>query len=144
MRSLGIDFGEKRVGIAVCDDRGVLATPLDTIKRVGDRQIEHGQILELLHETGATRIVAGVPYSLDGSLGPAAAAILSEIRGLQKRLRRAGLGVEIMTQDERFTTVSADRALRDGGVRGRQRRQMIDSTAAAVLLQAWLDGQVGG
>lgn len=141
MRALGIDLGEKRIGIAVSDDGGMLATPYETIRRVGDHSVEHGRIIELIGETGAQAVVVGVPYSLDGGTGPAASSVLAEIRGFRKRLARAEVEVVVDTQDERFSTVTAERALRAGGLDGRRRRQVVDATAAAVLLQAWLDRQ---
>ena len=119
---------------------GGVATPYETIQRVGDQVVEHARILELLEETGAEVLVVGVPYSLDGSIGPAATSILAEIRGIEKKLRAAATPVAVETQDERFTTVTASDALRAGGVNDRRQRQRIDASAAAVLLQAYLDG----
>ena len=140
-RALGLDLGQRRIGVAVCDDNGVLATPFDTIQRVGDQKIEHTRILELLDETGAQLLVVGVPYSLDGGIGPAATTILAEIRGIEKKLKASGRIISVKTQDERFTTVTASEALSAGGVKKRKQRTRIDASAAAVLLQAYLDGQ---
>lgn len=140
VRALGLDLGQRRIGVAVCDDRGTIATPYDTIQRVGDQRVEHARILELLQETGAEVLVVGVPYSLDGTIGPAAASILAEIRGIEKKLRAVGRSVTVETQDERFTTVTAAEELRAGGVNARKQRARIDASAAAVLLQAHLDG----
>lgn len=140
-RALGLDLGQRRIGVAVCDDSGVLATPFETIQRVGDQKVEHARILELLDETGAQLLVIGVPYSLDGSIGPAAISILAEIRGIEKKLEAGGRTVSVKTQDERFTTVTASEALSAGGVKKRKQRPRIDASAAAVLLQAYLDGQ---
>jgi putative Holliday junction resolvase len=138
-RVLGVDLGERRIGVAVCDDGRVLATPYDTIKRVGNRTTEHSRLIELLFETGATTVVVGLPLGLDGEDGDAARSARSEARGLQKRLRREEIDVDVELIDERFTTVTAHQQLRAGGLDGRQRRQVVDATAAAVLLQAWLD-----
>ena len=141
MRAIGVDFGQKRVGIAVSDDGGLLATAYETIDRVGDRTVEHGRLLELVDETGAVAVVVGVPYSLDGDVGQAAKAVLSEIRGLQKRVRREGRTLRVETHDERFSTVTAEQHLRAGGVEARKQRRMVDATAAAVILQSWLDAR---
>jgi putative Holliday junction resolvase len=81
-------------------------------------------------------VAVGLPLSLDGSVGPAAEAVLAEVAELAKVL-----AVPVETVDERFTTVTADQQLKAGGVRGRDRTKIIDQAAAAVLLQAWLDRQ---
>lgn len=134
-RVIGLDLGRRRIGVAVCDDGRTVATPLTTVKRVGDRPVEHAEIAGLLTETGATMLVVGLPLSLDGSEGPAARAVLAEVRALRK-----GLGVPVETQDERLTTVTGAESLAAGGVAERDRRPVIDQVAASILLQAWIDG----
>ena len=141
LRAVGIDFGDKRIGLAVCDDAGRLAVPFDLVKRVGDRSVEHGQILALAAEVSARYLVVGIPLNLDGSTGPAAQAIQSEVRGLRKRIRREGLELEVVEHDERLSTVEAHRGLARGGVNSRDRRELVDASAAAVILQAWLEAQ---
>ncbi len=141
LRAVGIDFGDKRIGLAVCDDAGRLAVPFDLVKRVGDRSVEHGQILALAAEVSARYLVVGIPLNLDGSTGPAAQAIQSEVRGLRKRIRREGLELEVVEHDERLSTVEAHRGLARGGVSSRDRRELVDASAAAVILQAWLEAQ---
>ncbi len=136
MRAVGIDFGSKRIGIAICDALGLVATPYETIKRVGDRTVEHGRIQEIVQEIGAGIVVVGMPYSLDGSEGPAARLIRSEVKGLNKRLE-----VPVETYDERFTTVTAQDSLIRAGTKGSKKRDVIDQVAAAVLLQGWLDSR---
>ena len=101
---------------------------------MGDRPVEHDQIAAIVDEVGATIVVVGVPFALDGSVGVAAKAIRSEIRALGRRLT-----VPVVEQDERLTTVTADRSLDEMGRRGPGRREVVDQVAAAVLLQAWLD-----
>jgi putative Holliday junction resolvase len=105
------------------------------VQRVGDRGREHARLLELADEIGADLIVVGLPLSLDGRQGPAARGVLDEVAELAART-----SLPVRTYDERLTTVSAERALRAGGVKGRARRQVVDKVAAAVMLQAWLDG----
>ncbi len=139
MRAVGVDFGSKRIGIAICDSLGMIATPFETIKRVGDRTIEHGRIEEIVLEIGAEIIVIGMPYSLDGSEGPAVRLIRSEIKGLRKRLH-----IPVDTIDERFTTVTAHDSLNRGGTKGSKKRDVVDQVAAAVLLQHWLDSRTSG
>jgi putative Holliday junction resolvase len=133
-RAVGIDFGSRRIGVAVSDAGRMVATPFETIKRVGDRTVEHSRIEAIVEETGATVVVVGLPRSLDGSDGHAAKLVRSEIRGLSRRL-----SVPIEEYDERFTTVTAERSLRVTGTKGKAKRNVIDQVAAAVLLQGWLD-----
>lgn len=136
MRALGIDLGSRRIGVAVSDATGTLASPHEVVARSGDRARDHHTLVEMALELGAERIVVGLPLSLDGSIGPAARAVLEEVDELA-----ATTAVPVETYDERLTTVTADRTLREQGRKGRDRRQVIDMVAAAVLLQAWLDGR---
>lgn len=133
-RAVGVDFGSRRIGIAVSDAGQMVATPFETIKRVGDRTVEHGRIAEIVDEVSAVVVVVGLPVSLDGSDGRAVDLVRSEVRGLAKRL-----AIPIEEYDERFTTVEAERSLRLTGTKGRAKRDVIDQVAAAVLLQGWLD-----
>lgn len=133
-RAVGVDFGSRRIGIAVSDAGQMVATPFETIKRVGDRTVEHGRIAEIVDEVSAVVVVVGLPLSLDGSDGRAVDLVRSEVRGLAKRL-----AIPIEEYDERFTTVEAERSLRLTGTKGRAKRDVIDQVAAAVLLQGWLD-----
>ncbi len=133
-RAVGIDFGARRIGIAVSDSGQMVATPFETIKRVGDRTVEHGRVAEIVDEVGAVVVVVGLPLSLDGTDGRAVDLVRSEVRGLAKRL-----AVPIEEYDERFTTVEAERSLRVTGTKGQAKRDVIDQVAAAVLLQGWLD-----
>lgn len=133
-RAVGIDFGSRRIGIAISDGAGLVATPFETIKRVGDRTVEHGRIEEIVAELSANVVVVGLPLSLDGTEGPAARSVLSEIRALRKRL-----AIPVEEYDERFTTVTAEDSLRVTNTKGQQKRDVVDQVAAAVLLQGWLD-----
>jgi len=136
VRALGVDLGSRRIGVAVSDPSGVLASPLQVVMRTGDRGRDHRILIDLARELGADRIVVGLPISLDGSMGPAARAVLEEVEELA-----ATTEVPVETYDERLTTVTADRALREQGMKGPDRRQVVDKAAAAVLLQTWLDGR---
>ena len=138
MRALGIDLGAKRIGVAVSDASGVLASPLATVQRRGDAPAEQADIARLVAEEDATVVVVGLPVNMDGSRGPAAQAAAAEADVLA-----AALPVPVEMIDERLTTVTADRALQATGRRGRDRRRVVDQTAAAVLLQSWLDGPRG-
>lgn len=134
-----MDLGERRVGVALSDSDRMMSTPYSTIQRVGDRGVEHGEILDLVSEFAVTTIVVGMPLSLDGSNQGAARTVQSEVKGLRKRLAKEGLKVEVDTIDERFTTVTANQQLQMANVPESKRRAMVDQVAASILLQAWLD-----
>jgi putative holliday junction resolvase len=136
MRVIGIDLGTKRIGIATSDRSGTLASPLVVLQRTGDRRRDHARIRDLVVEEEAERVVVGLPLSLDGSIGPAARAAVSEAEALASVVE-----VPVETFDERLTTVTAHQNLQMLDVRGPARRQVVDKVAAAVMLQAWLDGR---
>ena len=136
MRALGIDLGSKRIGIAVSDRSGTIASPLTVVQRSGSTQADHRRIAALVDEEEAELVVVGLPYNMDGSRGPAARAALAEARTLS-----TVLDVPVETHDERRTTVTADAALIERGMRAPERRRVIDKVAAAVMLQGWLDGR---
>jgi putative Holliday junction resolvase len=139
-RALGLDIGSRRVGVALSDSGGTVATPYEVVDRSGDRGRDHRRIAALVDEAGADVVVVGMPLSLDGSIGPAAQVVLDEIDEL-----RGVLAVEIVTWDERLSTVQAERSLRAGNVRKGKRRRVVDQVAATVILQSWLDaGQPRG
>lgn len=133
-RLLGLDVGSRRIGVAVSDSARRVATGASVVVRSGDRGQDHAAIAQLVDEYGAVGVVVGMPYSLSGERGPAALSVHDEVEALRRRL-----GVDVETIDERFTTVSAAAALRASGRRGRRARAVIDQTAAATLLQTWLD-----
>jgi putative holliday junction resolvase len=138
VRALGLDLGARRIGVAISDSDGRIATPIATVERASSRghDADHQAIADLVQEWEAEIVAVGLPVSLDGSIGPAAAAVLDEVAELA-----SVLDVPVETVDERFTTVTAQQHLRVAGVPGRERKKMIDQAAAAVLLQAWLDRQ---
>jgi len=139
VRALGLDLGSKRVGVAVSDDDGRVATPVEVLQRTGDRKADHRAISVLVEEWEATVVVVGIPYSLDGTLGPMGRLMTAEAGDLA-----ALLSVPVETYDERLTTVTAERSLREQDVRGPDRRKVVDMVAAAVILQSWLDGRATG
>jgi putative Holliday junction resolvase len=133
-RAVGLDLGARGIGVALCDSAGTLATPYEVVLRSGDRQRDHRRIAELVAEAEAEVVVVGLPLSLDGSVGPAAAGVQAEVAELREHL-----GVPVEVWDERLSTVEADRRLQSAGVPGRKRRHVIDQVAATVILQSWLD-----
>ncbi|MFQ5699561.1 MAG: Holliday junction resolvase RuvX [Myxococcota bacterium] len=132
---LGIDPGERRIGVAVSDPQGVFAQPLETLETRG---LQSRKTLAKLHEIAKTyaveRIVVGLPRHMDGREGPEA----ERVRSFAARLTQlSNLEVELI--DERWTSLEARRLLRDSGVRARKQRGRIDRIAASLLLQTWLD-----
>lgn len=136
-RAVAVDLGSRRIGVAVSDGRGTMAFPRPCIERSGDPAADRRAVAAVVAEAEATVLVVGMPLSLDGRRGPAARAAASEAGELAAVLEGAGVRVE--TADERLTTVAAEAALAEAGVRGPARRRSVDSAAATVLLQAWLD-----
>lgn len=145
-RVLGVDLGERRIGLAVTDPSGVLASPHATLERAAERAADHRAIVAAAVEVGAGRIVVGLPRSLSGDLGPAARAVLDEVAAITDVARAAG--IEVDTYDERFSTMIAQRNLRAATPRRNQRqraqRERIDASAAAVILQSWIDARGSG
>ena len=135
MRVLALDLGSKRIGVAVSDDAGTVATPIATLERTRDRARLHREVAELVAEWEAELLLVGLPIALDGTRGPAAEGVLAERDELA-----AVVGVPVEVHDERLTTRIADRALRErGDLDARARKRLVDQTAAAVILQDWLD-----
>ena len=131
-RTLGLDPGQRRVGVALSDPTGTIATPHAVIDRAATDFAS--ALRSICDEYDIGRIVVGLPTGLSGNEGPAAEAA----RAVADAARDAtGLPVEF--QDERFTTVTAEAALIEGGVRRARRREVRDKVAAAVILQAFLD-----
>ncbi len=135
MRVLGVDLGSVRVGIALSDATGTLASPLNVLARTADL---HERVAGLVEEHEVGAVVIGLPRSLDGRERRAARTVRSEVRQLAGRL-----GVPVHLQDERLSTVAAHAGLATAGRTARQRRGTVDSSAAAVLLQSWLDSPAG-
>lgn len=129
---LGIDPGDARIGVARSDPGGVLATPVETVRRGrGDL----ARLAGILRAERAVEIVVGLPRSLSGGEGPAAA----KVRDFALRLARRVTPVPVRLIDERLTTVSAETMLRDRGHRGASRRAVVDQAAAVLILQHALD-----
>lgn len=136
MRVLGIDLGSKRIGVAVSDRTGTIASPLTVIQRSGSPARDHQTIAKLVLDEEAEAVVVGLPLNMNGSEGPAAKAAIAEAKALA-----TVVGVPVHTSDERRTTVTADRAMMEAGMNAQARRKVVDKIAAAVLLQHWLDGR---
>ena len=131
-RLLGLDVGDRRIGIAVSDETQLIATPHSVYTRVGyGPDCRH--IARLYGELGCVGVVSGLPLNMDGSAGFQA----EKVRAFAAKLEEAGLPVAF--QDERLSTVSAHEALIAGGMRREERKGTVDKVAAAVILQQYLD-----
>lgn len=135
-RVLGVDLGSRRIGLALSDPDGRVATPHAMIERSGDPAVDRRKILAQAREADASRVVVGLPLSLSGDTGPAARAVLEEVEALRAL---AGEEVTVETHDERLTTVIAEQGMREARVPRRARRRTVDSAAAAVMLQSYLE-----
>ncbi len=131
-RSLGVDYGTKRVGLAISDSLGMVATPLTVL----ERRSAVDDIVKLVQDRDVGTIVVGLPTGLDGTEGQSA----RDARSLGDELKRQ-TGVEIVFRDERFTSRMAENALLESGMRRRDRRNTVDKVAASIILQDYLDSQ---
>lgn len=134
VRAIGLDLGQKRIGVAVSDTAGTLAMPIEVLSRLGDRPREHRAIADLVVEWEAEIVVVGLPYNMDGSVGPMARRYAGEARRLGDTLE-----VPVVLYDERLTTVTAERTLMERQLNAENRRRVVDKVAASVMLQSWLD-----
>jgi len=158
---LGVDVGSVRVGVAVCDPDGILATPLVTLARDAKARDAQGrdtqardstteadpnntalprdiaQLVDIVRETYVAEVVVGFPVNLAGREGPAA----GHVRKYAQLLANAIAPVPVVLSDERMSTVTATRRLAERGVRGRRQRAVVDQAAAVEILQSWLDAQ---
>ncbi|MEM9037716.1 MAG: Holliday junction resolvase RuvX [Actinomycetota bacterium] len=134
-RALGLDLGSRRIGVAISDSDGSVATPIEVIDG-RDRPRARRRVVDLVTEWEAEVVVVGHPLSLDGTEGPAARAARVEADELATMV-----GVPVELHDERLTTVTAHQTLKELDMSGAARRQVVDQVAAAVLLQSWLDGE---
>jgi putative Holliday junction resolvase len=133
-RRLGIDAGKRRIGVACSDPDGILATPVETVRR--DSSGGHiRRLAELTAELDAVEVVVGLPLTLADRTGQSA----SDAIGLAEALARRIAPTPVRLADERLTTVSAQRSLQAAGVRAKGQRRIIDQAAAVVILQGWLD-----
>lgn len=132
--AIGIDHGSKRTGFAVADALRLHVAPLGTYHGPGDDPglIEH--IADLLRERDVGVLVVGMPYNMDGSLGPRAQSVQAFMDTLRARFE----GVEVLAQDERLTTKEAEELLRDSGLSPKRRKAQRDSWSAVVILEDWI------
>lgn len=137
MRALGLDVGSKAIGVALTDEANVAAHPLTVLPRVGNAG-DSARIAALAAAHGVTDVVVGIPFELSGRAGHRARRVRVLVAALRAALEDS---VALHEQDERFTTAEAERVLLLADVSRQKRREVIDQQAAALILQAWLDGR---
>lgn len=135
MRAMGLDVGTKTVGVAVADELGITAQPITVIRR-SNLKADLAELIRLAQDREVDRFVLGLPLNMDGSEGPRALAT----RKFGDALAKAS-NLTIIYQDERLTTVAAERSLIEADVSRSKRREVIDQVAASLILQGWLDAQ---
>ena len=135
-RIMAIDWGERRIGVALSDETRTIASPHTVIKRGGSLDRDLNQIADIVTDNEVDIVIFGLPMRLDGSMGPAAEGVLEVVEKLRVKTR-----AQVDTWDERLSTVAAERALIGGDVSRKKRKNLIDQVAAALFLQAYLDSR---
>lgn len=133
MRLLGLDVGKKTIGVAMSDPTGTIATGLGVIRRTTLAK-DLAEILSIAKANDVELLVVGLPRNMDGTLGPKAREVLEFCKELE-----SFTGLAVKTQDERLSTVSSERAMLEADLSRRRRKQLVDKTAAAIILQSYLN-----
>ena len=134
LRALGVDPGTKRIGLALSDRTGTVASPLTVLQRSRSRSHDDAAIARIVRDEEVEVVVVGLPLNMDGSQGASAKAAVADARRLA-----TVVDVPVEMHDERRTTVEADRSMLEAGLNAVERRQRVDKVAAAIMLQSWLD-----
>ena len=139
MRKIGLDVGDKTIGVAVSDELDITAQGITTIERVGIKK-DTGKVLEYIKEYGCDTVVIGLPLKLDGTDSPQTVKVREFRQKLENKLRGSGMNnVNIEFYDERLTTVMAEKVLIEADMRRNKRKEIIDRQAAIIILQGYLD-----
>lgn len=135
MKILGLDVGSKTIGVAVSDELGIIAQGVTTLKRKG---VNHDitQLLKVIEEQRAEKVVVGLPKNMNGSLGQSAKMVLTLLEELEN-----SVDIPVITWDERLSTVAAERVLLEADMSRKKRKKVIDKVAALIILQGYLDNQ---
>ncbi|MCI8348055.1 MAG: Holliday junction resolvase RuvX [Firmicutes bacterium] len=142
MRKIGLDVGDKTVGIAVSDPLGYTAQGIMTLERVGIRK-DTGKIIDMIKEYECDTVVIGLPKKLDGTDSIQTEKVYEFKNMLENKMRGTGIkDVKIVWQDERLTTVMAEKVLIEADVSRAKRKQVIDKQAAVIILQSYLDSNI--
>ena len=141
IRKIALDVGDKTIGVALSDELGITGQGLTTIERVGIRK-DCGKVMDLINEYGCDTVVIGLPLSLDGTDSVQTEKVREFRTMLENKMRSTGMQkVNVVWQDERFTTVMAERVLIDADVSRKKRKDVIDKQAAVIIMQSYLDSQ---
>ena len=141
MRKIALDVGDKTIGVAVSDPLNITAQGITTIERVGIRK-DAGKVIDYIREYECDTVVIGVNKRLDGTDSPQTEKVYEFKRMLENKIRSTGLGsVTIDFYDERFTTVMAERVLKEAELTRKERKKVVDKQAAVIILQSYLDSK---
>ena len=140
-RALGVDYGARRVGLSLSDEGRLIAQPFQTLPNKGDLSAVARELVALAEAQEVTQLVVGWPLRLNGKEGLQTRRVERFIEAIERELERVARPTPIELWDERLSTTAAERALIEGGVGRRARRDVVDQVAASVILQAWLDAQ---
>ena len=139
MKKLGLDVGDKTIGVAVSDEMGIIADGVTTIERVGIKK-DTGKVLDYINEYNCDTVVIGLPLKLDGTDSPQTEKVREFKQKLENKLKGGGMNhVKVEFYDERLTTVMAERVLIEADMRRNKRKEIIDRQAAIIILQSYLD-----
>lgn len=138
MRKLGLDIGTVRIGIAQSDMLGMLASNLETYTRKYIK-VDVAHIVQIIQQNNVDTVVVGLPLKMNGEEGQSVQMVKDFVQELQAQLQEKNMQIPIVYQDERLTTVSAERVLLSANVRREKRKQVVDKIAAQIILQAYLD-----
>ena len=139
MASIGLDVGDKTIGVAISDDLGIIAQGITTIERVGIKK-DTTRVIDYIHEYGCDTVVIGLPLKLDGTDSPQTEKVREFRQKLENKLKGSGMNhVKVEFYDERLTTVMAERVLIEADLSRDKRKQIIDRQAAVIILQSYLD-----
>ena len=141
MRKIALDVGDKTIGVAVSDPLNITAPGITTIERVGIRK-DAGKVIDYIREYECDTVVIGLNKRLDGTDSPQTEKVYEFKRMLENKMRSTGLGsVTIDFYDERFTTVMAERVLKEAELTRKERKKVVDKQAAVIILQSYLDSK---
>lgn len=139
MRKLGLDVGDKTIGVAVSDELDITAKGVTTIDRVGIRK-DAGKVMDYVREYDCDTVVMGLPINLDGSDSVQTEKVREFRTMLENKMRSSGMAdVKVEWQDERFTTVIAERVLMEANMKRKSRKEVVDKQAAIIILQSYMD-----
>lgn len=139
MRKLGLDVGDKTIGVAVSDELDITAQGVTTIDRVGIRK-DAGKVMDYVREYDCDTVIMGLPINLDGSDSVQTEKVREFRTMLENKMRSSGMAdVKVEWQDERFTTVIAERVLMEANMKRKSRKEVVDKQAAIIILQSYMD-----